>query len=90
MNNHISLQLTGLCAVLEFTTLQWSAKTTEVGDEYDQWDFIDNGLSSSSDSDFNVTAVTQRFRSGRLGEGKLHQEALKQRLFHAKQRQEGL
>jgi hypothetical protein len=55
-------------------------------DEYDRhWqDFIDDGLSSSSDSDF---AAAQQ-RPGRLGEGKLLCETLKRRLFRAKERRQ--
>jgi hypothetical protein len=52
---------------------------------YDKRDFINDGLSSSSGSESDTAAPTQR--PGRLGDGKRLCEALKRRLFRAKERQ---
>ena len=57
--------------------------------EYDRQEFIDDGLSSLSDSESDVAAAWQQ-RPGRLGEGKALCEALKRRLFRAKERRQGL
>jgi hypothetical protein len=46
--------------------------------------FIDEGLSSSSDSDNNILGAHQR-SSVRLRAGKAHRERLKRRLFRAKE-----
>ena len=55
--------------------------------EYDGQDFINDGLSSLSGSESDFAARTQQ-RPGRLGEGKRLCEALKRRLFRAKERQQ--
>ena len=55
--------------------------------EYDGQDFINDGLSFSSGSESDFAARTQQ-RPGRLGEGKRLCEALKRRLFRAKERQQ--
>jgi hypothetical protein len=55
--------------------------------EYDRQDFINNGLSFSSGSKSDFAAQTQQ-RPGQLGEGKRLCEALKCRLFHAKEQQQ--
>ena len=57
-------------------------------DGYDRQEFINDGLSSSSDSESDNAAAQQR--RGRLGEGKKLCEALKRRLFRAKERRQGL
>jgi hypothetical protein len=54
---------------------------------YDRQDFINDGLSSSSGSESDFAAPTQQ-RPGRLGEGKRLCEALKRRLFRAKERRQ--
>ena len=51
--------------------------------EYDRQEFIDDGLSSLSDSESDVAAAQQQ-RPGWLGEGKALCEALKRRLFMPK------
>ena len=56
-------------------------------DGYDRQEFINDGLSSSSDSESDTAAAQQR--RGRLGEGKKLCEALKRRLFRAKERRQG-
>ena len=53
-------------------------------DGYDRQEFINDGLSSSSDSESDTAATQQR--CGWLGEGKKLCEALKCRLFRAKER----
>jgi DDE superfamily endonuclease len=66
------------------------AMACEAADEdndYDGQDFINDGLSSSSDSDAGVVLPRQQ-RPGRLGEGKALCEALKRRLFRAKARRQ--
>ena len=57
-------------------------------DGYDRQEFINDGLSSLSDSESDTAATQQR--CGWLGEGKKLCEALKHRLSHAKERQQGL
>ena len=57
-------------------------------DEYDRQKFINDGLSSLSNSESDTAATQQR--CGRLGEGKKLCETLKHRLSHAKEWRQGL
>jgi hypothetical protein len=55
--------------------------------EYDRQDFINNGLSSSSDSESGIVGQQRPGAGpGRLGEGKRLCAALKRRLFRARER----
>jgi hypothetical protein len=58
----------------------------EEDNSYDRQDFINDGLSSSSGSEPDFAPAQQR--PGRLGEGKRLCEALKRRLFRAKERRQ--
>ena len=64
-------------------TFAMTCEDADEENEYSRQDFINDGLSSSSDSESD--AVGQQ-RAGRLGEGKRLCEALKRRLLRAKGR----
>ena len=74
--------------MLECTHLRWHVKMLAKSDGYDRQEFINDRLSSSSDSMSDTAAAQQRH--GWLGEGKKLCEALKCRLFCAKERRQGL
>ena len=63
-----------------------ACEAADEDNEYDGQDFINDGLSSSFDSE--VGAALPQQRPGQLGAGKALCEALKRRLFRAKARQQ--
>ena len=63
-----------------------ACENDEENNDFDRQNFINNGLSSSSGSESDFAPAQQR--PGWLREGKRHCEALKRRLFRAKERQQ--